>query len=704
MFLKSNTRILLVILPFLLALRFNTYAQTGKDGSETITTTNVILNRYDKLSASASAGATTITVSNIANLAASAIAGAANDPYTTNALSIGDVLMIIKMQGASISTANDWTYGSVTSYNNTGVYEFALVSSISGNSITLFSGLSYTYSLGGTQRVQVVRVPRLSSLTINSGASLTGQAWSSSYTGGIVAVEVSGNAVVNGTITANAIGFRAGQVIDQNDYTGVYAGYVSTLIKNGAEKGEGIAGSHSDYDALTGRYAKGAAANGGGGGNFHNAGGGGGANAGNIALWTGYGTPDTSVAAWKPAWNLDTARPSFWTSSSSGGGRGGYTYSARDRNANTISPGDNFWGGDGRRNVGGLGGRPLTYSTNTLFMGGGGGAGCANQSSGSSGGNGGGIVHLTVTGTLSGSGSITANGATAGNSVVQHKDGLGGGGAGGAIKLNVQISISGVSLYANGGNGGSQQYSTPVDEAEGPGGGGGAGYIGVTGSPSITMSVVGGVNGTTNSTGLTEFLPNGATKAGPGTGTTGLSYSSPPDIVLPVSLKCFTITTKADNKLQIDWTVYDEINVRDYELEQDAGDGLWKNICSIPSRSMSGSIKQYSITVSAPTKNVYFRLKATDINGAYKYSCTKSFKPSAMAGIAIAQSAQSIQIIHPNKIYSFRLYNSTGQEIKNVIHKESGTSTTINKSLLAKGLYYLEISIGGERTVFDILN
>jgi hypothetical protein len=707
MLLKSNSLLILCVLPFLLALQFSAFSQSGKDGSEIITSTNVIFNRYDNLNTTANPGATTITINNIANLSASAIAGSANNPYATNALSAGDLLMIIKMQGASVNTSSTTSsaYGNITDYNNTGVYELTMVQSISGNTITLYSALVNTYTISATQRVQVVRIPRLSSLTVNSGASLTGQAWGSSYTGGIVAVEVNGNAAINGTITANGIGFRGGEIHGSTQNLGVTT-YASASTNDGAIKGEGIAGYKTDLG--TTYYGRGAPANGGGGGTQHNAGGGGGSNAG-TGTWTGQGNPGLSGSNWNVAWDLESG--SFSTSTSSGGGRGGYTYSLRNKDAMLPNSGSNQWQGDDRRNMGGLGGRPLTYSTNTLFLGGGGGAGDQNNNSGTAGGNGGGIIYLHVSGSLSGTGLITANANAASNTVLgdnltgnsTYNDAPGGGGGGGAIKLNVQISITGITVQANGGKGGDQTGPATADEAYGPGGGGGGGYIGVVGNPAITKTVNGGANGITTSGGLSEFIPNGATRGAAGTIATGLSYSSSPDFVLPVTLKCFSLTPISNNRLQIDWTVYDEANIVGYDLEQDAGDGVWKSIFMKPAQSVNSSIKQYSMIISAPAQNVYLRLKAKDVYGTYKYSCTKAFKPSVLAGIAIVQNAQLIEIRHPNKIYTFKLYNNAGQEVKNVVTNESSVSTTINKALLTKGIYYLEISIAGERIVFDVI-
>ena len=200
------------------------------------------------------------------------------------------------------------------------------------------------------------------------------------------------------------------------------------LIRPGARRriqGEGIFGYQLDYTPFGGRYCRGAAGNAGGGGDCHNAGGGGGANAGNPGVaWNGNGIPDVSTGTWVTAWNLESA--GFATNVSSGGGRGGYSFAATNQNALTLGPwvsGTNLWNGDYRRNNGGWGGRPLDYSTGKLFLGGGGGAGDQDNNAAGAGGKGGGLVYLMCYGTVSGTGSITSNGANGSNSGV---DGAGG--------------------------------------------------------------------------------------------------------------------------------------------------------------------------------------------------------------------------------------------------------------------------------------
>lgn len=296
-----------------------------------------------------------------------------------------------------------------------------------------------------------------------------------------------------------------------------------------AKKGEGIAGYDSVYDTKSGQYGSAAMANGGGGGCAFQAGGGGGANGGNAnpLLWNGRGLTNP---AYNQAWALEGA----WVplTPSTGGGRGGYKWGRTPNNPLTTAPGNTAWGGDKRSNNGGLGGRPLDYTTGNVYFGGGGGAGEGNSpyKNPGSGGSGGGLVYLLCYGTVSGSGEVLSNGQAGQNAqgapntalTVTGNDGSGGGGAGGAIIIN--STVSGITINANGGSGGNQVFingalSGDQNEAEGPGGGGGGGYIAINAGVAVEQ-VIGGVNGTTNSPLMNKagqlFPPNGATSGANG--------------------------------------------------------------------------------------------------------------------------------------------------------------------------------------------
>jgi hypothetical protein len=476
------------------------YGQPGKQGDVTVNNANTYLNDYTYLTQNANAGDLMLHI--------------ANNGFTTNninyPLEAGDLLLVIQMQGADLlGNVNNISWGEVLNYNNCGNYEFIEVLGIPNPSqVDLSCPIQNDYSAQGN--TQVIRVPRINNLTINAGGEVTCPGWNG-QTGGVVAIEVLGNTIINanGLIDASGTGFRGGQMDNQANYGAVNFAYQQQ--NQGGEKGESIGGYQVDYVALGGRYGRGAPANGGGGGNTHNAGGGGGANAGVIENWNGLGNPDISDPNWATAWDLEGA--GFSGNVSSGGGRGGYTYSGANQNALVLAPGSNAWNGDSRRNVGGIGGRPLNYGMGRLFLGGGGGAGDGNNGAGTDGADGGGLILIQNYGTISGAGIVRSNGQNSPMTPPNGNDAPGGGGGGGTVVLNSVGLISGISIEAEGGLGGNQNINW--NEAEGPGGGGGGGYIAISnGAPA--MSVLGGANGTTNSPALTEFPPNGATTGGDG--------------------------------------------------------------------------------------------------------------------------------------------------------------------------------------------
>ena len=503
----------------------NAYAIPGTDQSLTVTAVNTQLNRYAPVTA---ISGNTVTVTDITLLNRGAVGDFAN-----NALSPGDLILLYQAQGAAFTdSTNATTYGAFN-VQNAGRFEYAEVLYTTGNTIVLCGNVVNSYTISG--RVQVVRVPQYTALTVNNGASVVPAGWNGTV-GGIVALNVADTLTVNGQVNVDSQGFRGGA----RNTAGAIPGsttYRTTDATLGAQKGESILGFGTEYTAANGQYGRGAPANGGGGGDAHNASGGGGANGNNAGTWNGQGSPDLSTSAWNCAWDLDDGTddgqtnqndcrqpargviPGYFTGGA-GGGRGGYTYGASDQNAYTTVPGNTNWAGDNRRQVGGLGGRPLTNNpASNLFFGGGGGGGDNNDAgnTGTNGAPGGGLI-LVDANSLAGSGILSANGGTPTTPTTNAaNDGSGGGGGGGTVVVRTGSPPSaGIVLRAAGGRGGNQVLAT--DESEGPGGGGGGGYIRVMGGATFTTapSVTGGANGTSTSNAVTEFPPNGATRGYPG--------------------------------------------------------------------------------------------------------------------------------------------------------------------------------------------
>lgn len=444
-------------------------------------------------------------------------------PFDLPALKLqaGDLVMLHQTQGAQIATTDDAAYGAVTSLGGAGLYEVFRVSSsdpVTGQiQIAKGCGLRNAYSALG--KTQIVRVPRYHDVTLQAGVNgappgtLTAAAWNGSY-GGILAMRAD-TVTMDGAISVSGRGFRGGQsnisdggpAIDQVQYR-------TTNPLVGAEKGESVAGSQADYDAMSlgGRYGRGAPANGGGGGNNHNSGGGGGANAGDSSTYTGDGVMG-NTAMYQAAWQLDpyfVANSRFATSS--GGGRGSYTFADQVQNPAQVPPGDARWGGNYRREHGGRGGHPLAPDASSrLSFGGGGGGGESNNGQGGAGGNGGGIIFLSAKRiTATAGGCMSADGASGGSAT---GDGAGGGGGGGSVIIGGP-QVSGVAVSALGGKGGDNLF--PLSGVFGSAGGGGGGFVAPPLGSVIQPTVSGGAAGVASSPTLASFPLNGATNGGDG--------------------------------------------------------------------------------------------------------------------------------------------------------------------------------------------
>lgn len=463
-----------------------------------------VINTYYPGTANVAAGATSIPV------------GAPTGAGTP--IANGDLLLVIQMQDATINTSNNVAYGNgstgagFTALNQSGNFEFVTATgAVAAGAVPVAGagaggGLVFNYNSSawgatkGQSTYQVIRVPQYA--TASLGAGLTASPWNGS-TGGVLVLDVAGALTLGGqTVSVNALGFRGGAGMQLSGNAGgsnadfrqvapaAYAG--ATVAGFDAPKGEGIAGTPlwiqtggtfantgTDYPSgaagTDGSMARGAPGNGGGGGtdghptgNDQNAGGGGGGN----------------------------------------GGSGGFGGDSWNTNLST----------------GGEGGGLFPATVNRVALGGGGGGGSRNNSPGdnqASGGAAGGGIIIIRAGSLTGTATITANGAAAYNGTLN--DAGGGGGAGGSIViLSGGGGEGGLTVQAQGGRGGDAWdiQAFTLANRHGPGGGGGGGAVILSGVPG-SISVAGGTGGTT----LNPGVPYGATAGNTGTSITNASIT-----------------------------------------------------------------------------------------------------------------------------------------------------------------------------------
>jgi hypothetical protein len=480
------------------------------------------------------------------------------------------------------NTGNNASFGNIAAIASAGLYEVALISSITGaptpTSITLASTLTNTYNISANSSVQIISYPTLGSPNYTTTSNISAVAWNGNV-GGVVAFLVNGTLTLNHNITADGAGFRGGSKNTPNGYTACDAvTYRTNIATRYAAKGEGI---HLTTNAAN-FGARGKLANGGGGGNDVNAGGGGGSNY-------------------------------------SAGGDGGIGWTPSGVGCSPVA--------------GGLGGVALfSYvSGGRIFMGGGGGGGHENDAVGTAGGNGGGIIliranSLVISGACANR-TISANGIQPAAAL---NDGAGGGGGGGSIVLNIgSYTVAGTCplvVSSNGGNGGSSNASGAG--SHGGGGGGGQGvviYSGAQPSTNVTTTTNVGTGGVSCS-GCSP-AQNAVSGTGPNNGGIYIGTANP----LPVELLLFT-ARKNGNRVDLDWQTASEIN-NDYFIVERATDLLAATeIGMVEGNGTSTQFHAYAFIDMTPNPGMnYYRLRQVDFNGAYHYSewVAVDFQPEA---------------------------------------------------------------------------
>ncbi|MEI8258148.1 MAG: hypothetical protein WCJ30_20925, partial [Deltaproteobacteria bacterium] len=145
----------------------------GSDGPLVVSAPTTLVPVATPLAASVVAGVSTLGVVSAAGFAA------------------GQEVLVIDMQGS-----------------DAGHYEFARVAGTSSNTITVATPMIGGF-LGASDRVQVIRVYRYSSMVVNAGQALSVAPWNGSV-GGVLPIRVADTATIAGDLLGTGRGYRGG--------------------------------------------------------------------------------------------------------------------------------------------------------------------------------------------------------------------------------------------------------------------------------------------------------------------------------------------------------------------------------------------------------------------------------------------------------------------------------------------------------------
>jgi hypothetical protein len=227
----------------------------------------------------------------------------------------------------------------------------------------------------------------------------------------------------------------------------------------------------------------------------------------------------------------------------------------------------------------------------------------------------------------------------------------------------------------------------------------------------ITASVSGGtVNVYVTSSSTFFSLADASGYNGTLTGTATTLASAPantafrgidfaPVSSLPLNLLSFTATL-SDNKVNVNWSTANEVNVGGYEIQRSVNGKDFMPISMVQAEN-AGSTKQYAYTdPRAVAGTSYYRLKMNDKDGSYKYSQIATIKNS-IVGISLypnpVRSNVTIQHESADKGATVSIVGMSGKQLISVNLLPGAVQTTIEAAKLAPGVYMVVYTNNGQK-------
>jgi Secretion system C-terminal sorting domain/The GLUG motif len=195
-----------------------------------------------------------------------------------------------------------------------------------------------------------------------------------------------------------------------------------------------------------------------------------------------------------------------------------------------------------------------------------------------------------------------------------------------------------------------------------------------------------------------------------------LSWQNDNNVVLPVELSSFTISTdQLDAELR--WTTATEANTNGWEVERENGSSSWSDVGFVKGAGISSSLKQYSFVDQNLSPGSYsYRLKQIDNNGSAQYSKSVSLEVGAVPAI-FTLSQNYPNPFNPTTTISFTLqrdgravlkvYDILGREVATLLdeNRKAGEYQQVmfDGSRFSSGVYFAVLQSGGKQLIKTML-
>ena len=175
-----------------------------------------------------------------------------------------------------------------------------------------------------------------------------------------------------------------------------------------------------------------------------------------------------------------------------------------------------------------------------------------------------------------------------------------------------------------------------------------------------------------------------------------------PVSTLPVTWESINASLQADNKVAINWTVNQQINTKEYNVQRSNDGKNWSDIGTVESIANNATAQSYSFTDANPLNgNNYYRISEIDFDGKENLSIIKIINLDTKNQLAIwPNPAKNIVNIQNETSVSYpvnaEIFNQSGQKVAVSVLKNG--INTVNISALPAGYYIVHIDLSdGEK-------
>jgi hypothetical protein len=122
-------------------------------------------------------------------------------------------------------------------------------------------------------------------------------------------------------------------------------------------------------------------------------------------------------------------------------------------------------------------------------------------------------------------------------------------------------------------------------------------------------------------------------------------------------------------QIDLNWTIGNEINIKNYTIERSADGISFTEIASINASPLPAAEKEYEYPDQLPLNGInYYRIRQTDLAGNFNYSKTMQVTVTGVADFMLWPNPAVTTVMIQNRQAMFRLqcYNSNGQLVFDV--------------------------------------